>query len=67
MYQFIFALMRTPKHCLKIRILANNEQQARARFTHGESLLFIGRINLHRQNMAKIDRTFDTMQGGVYA
>ena len=63
MYQFIFALMRTPKQSLKIRILADNEQQARARFTHGDSLLFVGRIN---QNPRKNNRTL-AAQGGVYA
>ncbi len=64
MYQFIFALMRTPKHSLKIRILADNEHQARARFSDGgSSLLFIGRINL---NQPKSNRTF-AAQGGVYA
>ena len=64
MYQFIFALMRTPKQSLKIRILADNEHQARARFSDGgSSLLFIGRINL---NQPKNNRTF-AAQGGVYA
>lgn len=64
MYQFIFALMRTPKQSLKIRILADNEHQARARFLDGgSSLLFIGRINL---NQPKNNRTF-AAQGGVYA
>lgn len=51
------------KHCLKIRILADNEQQARARFTHGATLLLIGRINpTHQQraieNAREINRTF---------
>ena len=72
MYQFIFALMRTPKQSLKIRILADNEQQARARFTHGDTLLFVGRIN---QNPRKNNRTLaarfplsvSATQGGVYA
>ena len=63
MYQFIFALMRTPKQSLKIRILADNEQQARARFTHGDTLLFVGRIN---QNPRKNNRTL-AVQGGIYA
>lgn len=63
MYQFIFALMRTPTDCLKVRILADNEHQARARFDCGDSLLFVGRIN---QNSRKINRTFAT-KGGVYA
>lgn len=66
MYQFIFALMRTPQKCLKIRILADNEHQARARFNHGNALLFVGRINLHRQNTRQNHRTF-AEKGGVYA
>jgi|GEM_PF-1547264 len=66
MYQFIFALMRTPTDCLKVRILADNEHQARARFDCGDSLLFVGRINLRRQNTHEINRTFAT-KGGVYA
>ena len=66
MYQFIFALMRTPTDCLKVRILADNEHQARACFDCGDSLLFVGRINLHRQNTHEINRTFAT-KGGVYA
>ena len=52
MYQFIFALICAPQ--LKIRLLADNEQQARSRFTDGESLLLVGRIN---QNPLKNDRT----------
>ena len=52
MYQFIFALIGAPQ--LKIRLLADNEQQARSRFTNGESLLLVGRIN---QNPLKNDRT----------
>ena len=52
MYQFIFALISAPQ--LKIRLLADNEQQARSRFTNGESLLLVGRIN---QNPLKNDRT----------
>lgn len=43
MYQFIFALIRAPQ--IKIRLLADTEQQARSRFTDGETLLFVGRIN----------------------
>ena len=43
MYQFIFALIRAPQ--IKIRLLADNEQQARSRFTDGDTLLFVGRIN----------------------
>ena len=52
MYQFIFALIRAPQ--IKIRLLADNEQQARSRFTDGESLLLVGRIN---QNPLKNNRT----------
>ena len=52
MYQFIFALIGAPQ--LKIRLLADNEQQARSRFTNGESLLLVGRIN---QNPLKNNRT----------
>jgi len=52
MYQFIFALICAPQ--LKIRLLADNEQQARSRFTDGESLLLVGRIN---QNPLKNNRT----------
>ena len=43
MYQFIFALICAPQ--IKIRLLADNEQQARSRFTDGDTLLFVGRIN----------------------
>ena len=52
MYQFIFALIRAPQ--IKIRLLADNEQQARSRFTDGNTLLFVGRIN---QNPFKNNRT----------
>ena len=52
MYQFIFALICAPQ--LKIRLLADNEQQARSRFTNGDSLLLVGRIN---QNPLKNNRT----------
>ncbi|EGF16799.1 MULTISPECIES: host cell division inhibitor Icd-like protein [Haemophilus] len=55
MYQFIFALSRAPQ--IKIRLLADNEQQARSRFTDGDTLLFVGRIN---QNPLKNNRTFST-------
>ncbi|TPH04145.1 host cell division inhibitor Icd-like protein [Haemophilus haemolyticus] len=51
MYQFIFALIRAPQ--IKIRLLADNEQQARSRFTDGDTLLFVGRIN---QNPLKNNR-----------
>ena len=52
MCQFIFALIRAPQ--IKIRLLADNEQQARSRFTDGDTLLFVGRIN---QNPLKNNRT----------
>ena len=52
MHQFIFALIRAPQ--IKIRLLADNEQQARSRFTDGDTLLFVGRIN---QNPLKNNRT----------
>ena len=52
MKQFIFALIGAPQ--LKIRLLADNEQQARSRFTNGDSLLLVGRIN---QNPLKNNRT----------
>ena len=52
MYQFIFALIRAPQ--IKIRLLADNEQQARSRFTDGDTLLFVGKIN---QNPLKNNRT----------
>lgn len=52
MYQFIFALIRAPQ--IKIRLLADNEQQARSRFTDGDTLLFVGRIN---QNPLKNNHT----------
>ena len=52
MYQFIFALIRAPQ--IKIRLLADTEQQARSRFTDGDTLLFVGKIN---QNPLKNNRT----------
>ena len=52
MCQFIFALIRAPQ--IKIRLIADNEQQARSRFTDGDTLLFVGRIN---QNPLKNNRT----------
>lgn len=55
MYQFIFALIRAPQ--IKIRLIADNEQQARSRFTDGDTLLFVGKIN---QNPLKNNRTFST-------
>ena len=67
MYQFIFALIRAPQ--IKIRLLADNEQQARSRFTDGDTLLFVGRIN---QNPLKNNRTLalptlsvSAVQGGA--
>ena len=51
MHQFIFALIRAPQ--IKIRLLADNEQQARSRFTDGDTLLFVGKIN---QNPLKNNR-----------
>ena len=51
MYQFIFALICAPQ--IKIRLLADNEQQARSRFTDGDTLLFVGKIN---QNPFKNNR-----------
>ena len=56
MYQFIFALIRAPQ--IKIRLIADNEQQARSRFTDGDTLLFVGRIN---QNPLKNNRTLATL------
>ena len=70
MYQFIFALIRAPQ--IKIRLLADNEQQARSRFTDGDTLLFVGKIN---QNPLKNNRTLAALptlsvsatQGGANA
>ena len=56
MYQFIFALIRAPQ--IKIRLLADTEQQARSRFTDGDTLLFVGRIN---QNPLKNNRTLTVL------
>nr|WP_314739540.1 host cell division inhibitor Icd-like protein [uncultured Haemophilus sp.] len=68
MYQFIFAVFRHThegtNRALKIRITADNEQQARNRFVNGDRLHFVGRINLHRQNTPKTNRT---LQGACYA
>lgn len=68
MYQFIFAVFRHThegtNRALKIRITANNEQQARTSLGNGNGLHFIGRINLHRQNTPKTNRT---LQGACYA
>ena len=53
MYQFIFALSRAPQ--IKIRLLADNEQQARSRFTDGDTLLFVGRINQNPKLTPAVD------------
>ena len=53
MYQFIFALIRAPQ--IKIRLLADNEQQARSRFTDGDTLLFVGRINQNPKLTPAVD------------
>lgn len=53
MYQFIFALIRAPQ--IKIRLLADNEQQARSRFTDGNTLLFVGRINQNPKLTPAVD------------
>ena len=53
MYQFIFALIRAPQ--IKIRLLADTEQQARSRFTDGDTLLFVGRINQNPKLTPMVD------------
>ena len=53
MYQFIFALIHAPQ--IKIRLLADNEQQARSRFTDGDILLFVGRINQNPKLTPAVD------------
>ena len=53
MYQFIFALIRAPQ--IKIRLLADNEQQARSRFTDGDTLLFVGKINQNPKLTPAVD------------
>lgn len=53
MYQFIFALSRAPQ--IKIRLLAESENQARARFTRGENLIFVGRINQNPKLTPAVD------------
>lgn len=53
MYQFIFALIRAPQ--IKIRLLADTEQQARSRFTDGDTLLFVGRINQNPKLTPAVD------------
>ena len=53
MYQFIFALSRAPQ--IKIRLLADTEQQARSRFTDGDTLLFVGRINQNPKLTPAVD------------
>ena len=68
MYQFIFAVFRHThegtNRALKIRITADNEQQARNRFVNGDRLHFVGRINLHLQPVANINCT---LKGACYA
>ena len=59
MYQFIFAAIRRTdltNHIQKIRITADTEQAARAKFARDFVLGLIGKINL--QNTVKNDRTF---------
>ena len=59
MYQFIFAAIRRTdltNHIQKIRITADTEQAARAKFARDFVLVLIGKINL--QNTVKNDRTF---------
>ncbi|MDQ6575334.1 MAG: host cell division inhibitor Icd-like protein, partial [Haemophilus haemolyticus] len=53
MHQFIFALIRAPQ--IKIRLLADTEQQARSRFTDGDTLLFVGRINQNPKLTPMVD------------
>ena len=53
MYQFIFALIRAPQ--IKIRLLADTEQQARSRFTDGDTLLFVGKINQNPKLTPAVD------------
>ena len=68
MYQFIFAVFRHThegtNRALKIRITADNEQQARNRFVNGDRLHFVRRINLHLQPVANINCT---LKGACYA
>ena len=59
MYQFIFAAIRRTdltNHIQKIRITADTEQAARAKFARDFVLVLTGKINL--QNTVKNDRTF---------
>ena len=59
MYQFIFAAIRRTdltNHIQKIRITADAEQAARAKFARDFVLVLTGKINL--QNTVKNDRTF---------
>lgn len=59
MYQFIFAAIRRTdlsNHLQKIRITADTEQAARAKFARDFVLVLTGKINL--QNNVKNDRTF---------
>lgn len=59
MYQFIFAAIRRTdltNHIQKIRITADTEQAARAKFARDFVLVLTGKINL--QNIVKNDRNF---------
>ena len=59
MYQFIFAAIRRTdlsNQIQKIRIIAETEQAARAKFARDFVLVLTGKINL--QNTVKINRTF---------
>lgn len=59
MYQFIFAAIRRTdltNHIQKIRITADTEQAARAKFAHDFVLVLVGKINL--QNTVKNNRAF---------
>ncbi|QQB10512.1 host cell division inhibitor Icd-like protein [Aggregatibacter segnis] len=62
MYQFIFAAIRRTdltNHIQKIRITADTEQAARAKFARDFVLVLTGKINL--QNTVKNDRAFSAI------
>ena len=62
MYQFIFAAIRRTdltNHIQKIRITADTEQAARAKFARDFVLVLTGKINL--QNTVKNSRTFSAI------
>ena len=62
MYQFIFAAIRRTdlsNQIQKIRIIAETEQAARAKFARDFVLVLTGKINL--QNTVKNDRTFSAI------